>query len=88
MFKTSPLNAGGAGSLPGQGAKVLHDLQQKKESKDRSSIVTNSIKTLKMGHSKKKKNPCAERGEYLVTDHVPLPVLAPGNLRVRVLTQP
>ena len=43
MVKTSLSKAGGAGSIPGQGTKIPHDSQPK----NRSSIVTNSIKTWK-----------------------------------------
>ena len=31
MVKTSPFNAGGAGSIPGRGAKIPHALQPKKQ---------------------------------------------------------
>ena len=57
MVKTLTSNAGGAGLIPGLGAKILHALQPKKKKKNinnRSSIVTNSIKTLKMVYIKKK----------------------------------
>ena len=45
---------GGAGSIPGQGAKIPHASWPKnqKNIKNRSSIVKNSIKTLKMVHIK------------------------------------
>ena len=53
MVKTSPSNAGGAGSIPGQGAKIPHISQSKNQNiKNRSNITTNSIKTLKMIHFK------------------------------------
>ena len=64
VVKTSPSNAGVADSIPGQGAKIPHASGPKKQNikkppKNRSSIVTNSIKTLKISTSKKslKKNP-------------------------------
>ena len=41
VVKTSPSNAGGAGSIPGQGTKEF------------VNIVTNSIKIFKMVHIKK-----------------------------------
>ena len=47
-IKTSPSNAGAAGSIPGQGAKILHALWQKTKKQKRSNIVTNSIRTVKM----------------------------------------
>ena len=55
MVKTLPSNAGGAGSILGWGAKIPHALRPKKpkHKKNRSNIVTNSIKTLKMVHIKK-----------------------------------
>ena len=63
MVKISPSNAGGMASIPGWGAKILHDLWPKQQNlikKKRSNIVTNSIKTLKIVHIKeilkKKKN--------------------------------
>ena len=56
VVKTLPSNAGGVGSIPGQGAKIPHVSWSKNQSiKNRSNIVTNSIKTLKMVHIKKKK---------------------------------
>ena len=51
MVKTSPSKAGGVGSIPGLGAKIPHALRPK----NRSDIVTDSIKTLKLVHIKKKK---------------------------------
>ena len=56
VVKTSPSNAGVAGSIPGQGTKIP-DASMPKKKKDK---VTNSIKTLKMIHIKKKerKNEC------------------------------
>ena len=47
------LSARGMGSISGWGAKILHASQLKKQ--NRNNIVTNSIKTLKMVHIKKKK---------------------------------
>ena len=60
MVKTSPSNAGVAGSIPGQGTKIPGASRPKKKKK--KDKVTNSIKTLKMIHIKKKrereKNEC------------------------------
>ena len=56
VVKTSPSNAGGAGSIPGQRAKIPHASQPKNQNikkKTRSNIVMNLIKTLKMVHIKK-----------------------------------
>ena len=55
MVKISPSNAGGMASIPGWGAKILHDLWPKQQNlikKKRSNIVTNSIKNLKILHIK------------------------------------
>ena len=52
MVKTSPSNAKGAGSIPGQRAKIPLPRNQ---NINRNNIITNSIKTLKMVHIKKKK---------------------------------
>ena len=62
VVKTSSSNAGGVGSTPDQGAKILHaswpksqtNKQTKQLKKNRSNIVTNSIKTFKMVHIQKK----------------------------------
>ena len=54
MFKTLPSNAGAMGSIPGQGAKMPFRQKKKTNTQNRSNIVTNSIKTLKMVHIKKK----------------------------------
>ena len=55
MVKTLPSKAGGMGSIPGGGPKMPHALGPKKpKTQNRSNIVTNSIKTLKMVHIKKK----------------------------------
>ena len=58
IVKTAPSNAGGAGSIPaipGRGAKIPHAWQPKNQNiNNKSNIVTNSIKTLKMVHVKKR----------------------------------
>ena len=54
MVKTSPFYAGGAGSIPDQGTKNPTCLTALKNQNTRVSIVTNSIKILKMAHIKKK----------------------------------
>ena len=54
MVKILPFNTEGMGLIPGQGAKTPHALWPK--NKSRKNIVTNSIKTLKMVHIKKKKS--------------------------------
>ena len=48
MVETLLPNAGGTGLIPDQGAGIPH------ASQNRSNIVTNSIKTLKIVHIKKK----------------------------------
>ena len=55
VFRTSPSNAEGTGSIPGREAKIPHALGPKTKTENRSNIVTNSIKTLKIVHIKKKK---------------------------------
>ena len=50
MVETSPSNAGGVGLIPGQGAKISHALWPKKQNVKQNSVVTNSIKSLKMAH--------------------------------------
>ena len=67
MVMTSPSNAGGMSLIPGQGAKILDGIffglvappkkknNNKPKTENRNSIVTNSIKTLKMVHIKKSK---------------------------------
>ena len=54
MVKTSLSSARGTDSISGQGAKIPHALGPKKPKNKTSNIVTNSIKTLKMVHIKKK----------------------------------
>ena len=46
MVKTLPSNAGGVGSIPGQGAKIAH-ASKHQNIKNRSNAITNSIKDLK-----------------------------------------
>ena len=53
MVRTFPSNAESMSSIPGQGVRIPHASWPKNQSiKNRSSIVTNSIKTLKMVHIK------------------------------------
>ena len=54
MLKTWPSNARGVGLIPGQGAKILHTSWPRNQNQNRSNIVTNSIKTLKMVHIRSK----------------------------------
>ena len=56
MAKTLPFSVGG--SIPGREAKIPHTSVSKTKTlkKKRSNIVTDSIKTLKMVHIKKKKS--------------------------------
>ena len=51
VVKTSPSNAGGTGSISGQGAKIPHASGPKNpniKKKKKSNIIINSIKPLKM----------------------------------------
>ena len=52
MVKTSPSNAGGVCSIPGQGAKIPHASQPKNQNvkQNKSNTVKNSIKILKLVH--------------------------------------
>ena len=55
MVKTLPSNEGGVGSIPSQGAKTPYASWPKKmKHENRSNVVINSIKTLKMVHNNKK----------------------------------
>ena len=58
MVRISPSDAGGAGSIPGQGANIppASGPKKKKTQNIRSNIVTNSINTLRNVQVKKKKN--------------------------------
>ena len=63
VVKTLPSNAGSVSSIPGLEAKIPYGSPKKKKKKKkhthiktRNNIVTNSIKTLKMVHIKKKKS--------------------------------
>ena len=49
-----PSSVGGVGSVPDQGPKIPHDSRPKNQNKNRSNVVTNSIKTSKLVHIKKK----------------------------------
>ena len=55
MVKTSPSNTGDAGLISGWGIKIPHSSWPKNQSINRSNIVSDSIKTFKMVHIKKKK---------------------------------
>ena len=53
LVKTSPSNAGSTDSISGQGARFPHALQPKNQNlRNRSNIVTNSIKTSKQSMTK------------------------------------
>ena len=58
VVKTSPSSAEGVGLIPGWGAKIPRCLvaREPKQKKDRSNIVTNSVKTVKMVHIKTQQN--------------------------------
>ena len=57
VVKTLPSNAGSVGSIPGEEAKIdptcLVAKKKKHKKQNRSNMVTNSKKTLKMVHIKK-----------------------------------
>ena len=54
VLQTLLYNAGGVGSIPGQGARIPLTLGPKNQHIKQSKIVTNSIEILKMVHVKKK----------------------------------
>ena len=56
VVKTSHSIAGGARSIPHQGAKIPHALWPKNQNIKQKQYCNNSIKNLKMVHSKKKNN--------------------------------
>ena len=53
VVKTSPSNAGGEGSIPGRELRSHMSQGQKTKTQNRSNLVTDSVKTLKMVHIKK-----------------------------------
>jgi len=53
VVKTSPSSTRGAGSIPDQEAKIPHGSWPKNQNIKRSTITTNSIKTLNVVHIKK-----------------------------------
>ena len=57
MVKILPSNAGGVGSIPGQGAKISHASRPENQNiNNRSDIIRSSMKILTKGvHIKKKK---------------------------------
>ena len=57
MVKTSPSNAGGVGSIPGQGAKITHASQPKNQNIKQKQYGNKFNKDFKNGpHQKKKKS--------------------------------
>ena len=50
MVKTSHFNAGGAGSIPGLGAKIPCALWPKTKTENTNNILINSIKVRNMVH--------------------------------------
>ena len=55
LVKTSSSNVKGEGSIPGQGTEIPHGMWPKKQNPNTRSIIsTNSIKTVKLVHIKKK----------------------------------
>ena len=54
VVRTSPSNAGGAGSIPGQGAKVPHASQPKNQNTKQKQYCNKFSKDFKNVHIKKK----------------------------------
>ena len=67
VVKTSPSNAGGEGSIHGRELRSHMPRGQKTKTENRSNLVTDSIKTLKMVHIKKLKKKVRDE----VTDPAP-----------------
>ena len=75
VVKTLFSNAGGAGSILGQGTKIPHACGQKMKPQNRRNIAKSSIKTLKLVHIGKKKKEiipndecvCSKRYFFYVT---------------------
>ena len=77
MVKATPSNAGAAGLIPGQGAKIPYGLWLKKnKTKNRKNIITSSIKTLKIVHIKNRQKK-AERKECFLSMGQRTPELSP-----------
>ena len=55
MVKTLPSNAGGAGSIPGQGAKIPHALGPKKQNIKQKQYCNKFNKDFKNGPHQKRK---------------------------------
>ena len=55
MVRTSPSNAGGAGSIPGQGAKIPHALRPKNQNIEEKQCCNKFNKDFKNGPHQKKK---------------------------------
>ena len=55
VVKTSPSNAGGAGSIPGQEAKIPHASRSKKQNIKQKQYCNKFNKRLEMVHIKKEK---------------------------------
>ena len=74
MVRTVPSSAEGAGSIPGRGAGFLHALGPKNQNiKNKGSVVTSSIKTLKNGpHQKKKKKTLKNKGRLYLPEPLKL----------------
>ena len=56
MVKTSPSSAGGAGSIPGRGAKIPHASQPKNQNIKQKQYCNKFNKDFKNGPHQKKKN--------------------------------
>ena len=56
MVKTSPSSAGGAGSIPGQGAKIPHASRPKNQTIKQKQYCNEFNKDFKNGPHQKKKN--------------------------------
>ena len=76
MVKTLPSSPGGVGLIPGQGINIPHALRPKNQNiSNKSNIVTNSIKTLKIAHIKKLKKIFFTLAHFLFSVTIALGIL-------------
>ena len=61
MVKTLPSNAGGAGLIPGQGAKIPHPLQPNNQNIKQKQYCNKFHKDFKNGPREKKENPLKKK---------------------------
>ena len=70
MVKTLPSNAGGAGSIPGQEAKIPHAVQAKKQNIKQKQHCNRFDKHFNNGLHKKKKPPLKKTNKQKQTNGI------------------